>query len=144
MQVEWRRVGAYVVCRDSTDRLLLTRFVSETHPHSGRWAMPGGGMEWGETAAQTAARELDEETGLTATIGPVLGVYSRWFTPAESARGDAGHHLGIVFDTSNLSGELRSEFAPGTTDAAEWFTLDEIQTLPHVDLVDYVLSLLAS
>lgn len=80
MDVAWRRAAAYVVCRDETDRLLLTRFVSAGHPDSGMWTMPGGGMDWGETAEAAAHRELDEETGLTATLGSVIGVFSRWFT----------------------------------------------------------------
>ena len=64
------RVAAYVLCRDDEGRILLTRFFEAGHPHSGWWTMPGGGMEWGEQTYETAARELHEETGLVARIGP--------------------------------------------------------------------------
>ena len=74
MDVAWRRAAAYVVCRDEADRLLLTRFVSAGHPDSGMWTLPGGGMDWGESAEAAAHRELAEETGLTATLGSVLGI----------------------------------------------------------------------
>ena len=84
-------------------------------------------MEWAETATETALRELHEETALTASIGAVRGVYSEWFTPAEAPNGTAGHHIGIVYDTSNVEGELRTKLEPGTTDAAQWFHLNEIQ-----------------
>ena len=131
------------MCRDETGRLLLTRFVSPGHPDSGKWTMPGGGMDWGESAEAAAHRELDEETGLTATLGPVIGVFSRWFTKEESAAGEAGHMVGIIFDAVDVQGELRKTFEAGTTDGARWFDLEEIAVLPHVELVDFVLRLLA-
>jgi 8-oxo-dGTP diphosphatase len=143
VEVQWRRAAAYVACRDAGGRLLLTRFALEGHPDTGRWTMPGGGMEWGESPEATASRELLEETGLEGTIGAVLGVFSHWFTAQESARGEAGHVLGVVYDGVDVEGELRTEWADSTTDAAAWFTLDEIRALPTVPLVDFVLGLLA-
>ena len=54
---------------DPQQRVLLVRFE---FPNTGtRWAMPGGGVEPGETDAQALHRELDEELGLVgAEIGP--------------------------------------------------------------------------
>jgi 8-oxo-dGTP diphosphatase len=142
MDVGWRRAAAYVVCRDTSDRLLLTRFVSSSHPDSGKWTMPGGAMEWGESSEQAAARELDEETGLRATIGPVLGVFSRWYTEQEAVLGSPGHVVGVVHEAIEPEGRIRTEFEEGTTDAAAWFTIDEVGRLPRVELVDFVLGLL--
>jgi 8-oxo-dGTP diphosphatase len=142
VDIGWRRAAAYVVCRDEAGRLLLTRFVSPGHPDSGKWTIPGGGIEWGESAEAAAHRELVEETGLTATLGPVIGVFSRWFTDQESAVGVAGHLVGIVFAARDLRGELRTTFDPGTTDGVRWVDLPEIDGLPHVELVDFVADLL--
>jgi 8-oxo-dGTP pyrophosphatase MutT (NUDIX family) len=68
------RTSVRVVLLDSTGRLLLFRTVDPTAPEEGVWwELPGGGMEPGESTAQTAVRELAEETGIvvpTADIGP--------------------------------------------------------------------------
>ena len=137
----WTRVACYVVCRDGDGRLLLTRFFMEGARSSGWWTMPGGGMEHGEEPATTALRELEEETGLTADLGPVLGVFSQWKEAHETMSGEAGHMVGIVYGSSNVRGAIRDDFE-GTTDAAGWFTLDEVRSLPRVELVDFVLDLL--
>ena len=135
-------MAAYAVCRDKEHRLLLTRFVWASHPDDGKWTMPGGAMEWAESPLETVVRELEEETGLSAAIGPVLGVFSQWLTAEESVRGEAGHVIGIVYETSEIAGELRADFEEGTTDAAGWFTLEEVNALPRVELVDFVLGLI--
>ena len=143
MDAAWRRVAAYVVCRDDEGRLLLTRVALPGLPDDGKWTMPGGGMEWGEHPATTALRELTEETGLHGHIGGVLGVFSRWFEPEESFRGEAGHAIGIVFEATDFTGELRIGFDDGTTNEAAWFSLDEVRALDRVELVDFVLGLIA-
>ena len=98
MDAEWRRIAAYVLCRDDAGRILLTRFTRAGHPDSGKWTMPGGAMEWGEDPFETAERELEEETGLHAEIGRVVGVFSRWYEPHEAVSGNAGHVVGIVYE----------------------------------------------
>jgi len=109
----------------------------------GKWTMPGGAMEWGENPTDTGLRELMEESGLHGRIGPVLGVFSRWYTAHESWRGEAGHAVGIVVEATELTGELRTSFADGTTDGVAWFSLHEARDLDRVELVDFVLDLIS-
>ena len=143
VRTEWHRTAAYVVCRDEADRLLLTRFVSPWNPDTGKWTMSGGGMEWGESPAETALRELREETGLRGRIGSVVGIYSGWFDQGESASGEPGHVIGIIYEAIDFDGILRTEFDEGTTDAVRWFEVGAIQRMPRVDLVDFVLDIIA-
>jgi 8-oxo-dGTP pyrophosphatase MutT (NUDIX family) len=52
---------------------LLCRRAATLNGHGGQWALPGGRMDPGETAEQTALRELEEELGLTLGEDAVLG-----------------------------------------------------------------------
>jgi 8-oxo-dGTP diphosphatase len=61
---------AGAVVRDEAGRLLLIRRGHE--PAAGMWSLPGGRVETGETAAEAAAREVLEETGLEIVVGDVV------------------------------------------------------------------------
>jgi 8-oxo-dGTP pyrophosphatase MutT (NUDIX family) len=52
---------------------LLCRRASTLNRHGGQWALPGGRVDPGETAEETALRELEEELGLTLDHDSVLG-----------------------------------------------------------------------
>ena len=60
-------VAVGLVARDRAGRLLLVERGNP--PHRGRWSLPGGRVEGGETIAVAAARELAEETGVVERIG---------------------------------------------------------------------------
>jgi 8-oxo-dGTP diphosphatase len=64
--------------------------VRRKHPPPG-WALPGGFVEAGESAAAAARRELREETGLDAELLELFHVY------ADPARDPRGPTLSVVF-----------------------------------------------
>jgi ADP-ribose pyrophosphatase YjhB (NUDIX family) len=46
-------------------------------PLAGQWSLPGGAVEAGETLVEALTREVEEETGLTVDVGPVVEVFDR-------------------------------------------------------------------
>ncbi|MBR0374283.1 MAG: NUDIX hydrolase [Mogibacterium sp.] len=68
--------------QDGQDKLLMIRRGG--HPFLGCWALPGGFAEQGETIEQTAARELEEETGVSGLSLELVGIYSK---PGRDPRG---------------------------------------------------------
>jgi ADP-ribose pyrophosphatase YjhB (NUDIX family) len=82
-------VGSSAVVADRDGRILLQR-----RSDSGNWALPGGAMDIGETLAESAIREVREETGFDVRIERIVGIYS-----------DPGH----VFAYDD--GEIRQEFS---------------------------------
>jgi len=62
-------VGAVV--HDDHGRLLLVRRGRE--PHRGRWSLPGGRVEPGESPEQAIEREVREETALSVRAGAAVG-----------------------------------------------------------------------
>src|SRR3954463_11489885 len=68
-------VRALVV--DPAERLLLVRF---DWPDKSVWALPGGGIEPGESPEQAIVRELAEECGLRDfELGPCVWARDHWF-----------------------------------------------------------------
>ncbi len=60
--------------------LILTRRSKNLRNHSGQWALPGGRRDSGETAAETALRELSEEVGLDLAPDRVIGTLDDFTT----------------------------------------------------------------
>jgi len=126
------------VCRDDQGRLLLAR-ASPALTLRGRWFLPGGGVQHGEQPADSLIREIEEESGLTVTLGPLLDVLSDLRTIPD---GTSLHTVRLIYRVDSWAGTLRPE-ANGTTDAVGWFTPDEVRELPLAryvqDVVDRLL-----
>jgi ADP-ribose pyrophosphatase YjhB (NUDIX family) len=111
-------VGAIAV---ADDQLLMIR---RGHgPAGGRWSVPGGRVETGETLAEAVVRELAEETGLEAMCDQFVGWVERI--------GDGYHFLILDFAVTVLS----TDPPKAGDDAAEamWVPLVHVASLPLVD-----------
>ena len=126
------RLGAYAWCeRDGA--VLLTR-VSSEGPGGGLWTLPGGGLGFGEDPEAGATREVLEETGYAVELGSLVGVRSAVLEPAQTISGHRVQTVGLVYRGTVTGGELATEFE-GSTDAAAWIPLTELDALPSVDLL---------
>ena len=93
-----------VVCLRGDEVLLIRRGQP---PRVGEWSLPGGRLEWGETTAAAALRELREETGVEAELAGLIDVVDGLF-PAEGADDQARHYVLIDFAARWVSGEPRA------------------------------------
>jgi len=84
------------VVTDAAGRYLLVRRSHE--PEAGRWALPGGRVEPGETLVDAVIREVLEETCLTVRPGREVGVVRR------AAPGGATYEI-HCFIAEHLGGE---------------------------------------
>lgn len=128
------RLGAYAWCeRDGA--VLLTR-VSDEGPGGGLWTLPGGGLDFGEDPEAGATREVLEETGYVAELGALVGVRNAILEPAQTISGHRVQTVGIVYRGTITGGKLTTEFE-GSTDAAAWIPLAELDGLPSVALLTW-------
>ena len=95
-------------------RLLMIRRGG--HPFLGCWALPGGFADEGETVERTAARELEEETGLTGLPLRLVGVYS---APGRDPR---GWTVSAAYAVCVSAEQLRAVAGDDAAEA-EWFEL---------------------
>lgn len=119
-----RTLAAGAVVQDEAGRVLLV--LRKHDPEAGRWTIPGGHAEPGETLAECAQREVREETGLEIVVGRELGV-------VDIPNGDETIEAHDFFATV-VGGELVA--ADDAADAG-WFAFDEMEQMPlTVDLLD--------
>jgi 8-oxo-dGTP diphosphatase len=130
------RLAAYAVVVDD-GRILLALWNEGAEP---AWTLPGGGVDLHETVAETAVREVREETGYEVALGRILGVDSFVVVP-EDVEDRPNKSVRVLFEGRIVGGELTHE-VDGSTDEARWIPLGEVPSLPRVSLVDAALALL--
>jgi 8-oxo-dGTP diphosphatase len=130
---ERQRIAAYGVCVDDEGRLLLAR-AAPWLTLRGRWFLPGGGVDHGEHPADALRREIEEESGLTVELGPLLDILSDVRVMPD---GTSLHTVRMIYRVSSWTGTLRAELE-GTTDAVAWVPKSELATLPLAHYVEEV------
>jgi ADP-ribose pyrophosphatase YjhB (NUDIX family) len=127
-----QRVSAYALIQRMAPggdvEIVLAR--NSVHgPLPGQWSLPGGGVDFGETPAETVVREVREETGLTCSVGPVLAVDDLSLTGnAPSGRLEEFHGIHLIYAaTVPANAEPHADGREQTTDAAAWISVAAIE-----------------
>jgi len=113
-------------------RILLVKRAAE--PSKGKWSLPGGSVEWGESLVDALKREVREETGLEIEVEKLAGVFDLiiseppgvtshlpLLTPHSSL---ITHHYIIIDYFAHPTG---GTLAPGDdADDARWVPIEEL------------------
>ena len=114
-------VAVGVVVKQGHEVLLVQRL---NEPSQGRWSLPGGVVELGETVREAARREVHEECGLQIEPGEVLAVVDN------IVRDETGrirfHYVLIDLLAEYVGGELAAASDIGD---ARWVTEGELGEL---------------
>lgn len=92
------------------------------------WALPGGAMDYGETMAQAAIRETQEETGIDCEILGLVGIYTNpRHVILYTSDGEVRQECSFVFSARAASG-----VPTPSSESSEvlWVAPDEVDRYP--------------
>jgi 8-oxo-dGTP diphosphatase len=125
------RVGVGAVILDGRRVLLVKR---GGQPSAGKWSLPGGLVDLGETTVEAIAREVAEECGLQIRIAGLAGIVDRVVRDGD---GRVRYHYVLV----DYLAYPRAGTAVAGSDAAavQWVDVDAVERLDITDgLVDMI------
>jgi ADP-ribose pyrophosphatase YjhB (NUDIX family) len=95
--------AAVAVVRNEAGELLLIRRADND-----LWALPGGGHDIGERIAETAVREVEEETGILVEVEGLVGLYTDPEHVMVYDDGEVRQQFSISFRARPVGGRLRT------------------------------------
>jgi 8-oxo-dGTP pyrophosphatase MutT (NUDIX family) len=127
-EVDVQYAGLLVLAADSGRVLMLQRSLTENDAAAGKWEIPGGHLEAGESALEGAMREWREEVG---TPVPPVKIVGRWY-----ANGYMGflalcrHETDVpLYDRALVNPEDPDHDNP---EAVAWFWPADVVSMPNV------------
>ena len=122
----YQRAAAYALVT-SARGILLTQ-LSEATNAAGRWTLPGGGIDPGESPLEALHREVWEESGQSIDEPVVLDIHTQhWVGRAPSGRLEDFHAVRIIYTAHCPSPtEPVVHDIGGSTAAVRWVRPDEV------------------
>ena len=126
-----QRLAAYAVVV-ARGRLLLTQLADHTGA-PGRWNLPGGGLDPGESATEAVIREVAEETGQVVDRVRLVDVMTQHWV-GRSPRGLEDYHAVRLLHTARCARPTRPVVhdVGGSTSDARWVPLDALSSVSVV------------
>ncbi len=119
-------VATSVYVDDDEGRILLIRRTDND-----LWAMPGGGMEVGETVSECAVRETKEETGIDVDITSLVGIFTNPAHVVAYRNGEVRQPFSICLRARVAGGEIRTS---DESSEVRWVHRNELAQLDiHLD-----------
>lgn len=104
------------------------------------WAVPGGGMDVGESISDAVVREVREETGLDVEVTGIVGIYTNPRHVMAYDDGEVRQQCSICFTTRLLGGELTTSSETSEVIFVDPALLDRLNIHPSMRLrIDHYL-----
>ena len=97
-----RTSATSIIFDETRENVLLMR-----RSDNGRWCLPGGGMDPGESAEEACIRETLEETGLEVRVTRLVGIYTSPHQVIEYEDGNRWQSIAMNFEAEVTGGELK-------------------------------------
>ena len=107
---EYKQIGSYAIIIKDESILLINK---NGGPYHGKYDLPGGTIEFGETPEQALFRELLEEVGVIPIKYSLLdanSVHFKWDYKEKDVVLDV-HHTGIFYKVDQYEGEIHSQIS---------------------------------
>ncbi len=122
-QLQSSRFGVYAILKYKSKFILIKKGKG---PFKGRWDLPGGKLDFGETPEEALGREIFEETGLKTKSPMLLDAISY----THETKSEKFHHTGNIYSikTKRIK-KLKREPDGNDSFGAEVFTVKQLKSL---------------
>ncbi|WP_330236396.1 NUDIX hydrolase [Streptomyces sp. NBC_00566] len=104
------------------------------------WALPGGGIDLGESAPDAAIREAKEETGFDVEVTGLVGIYTNPRHVMAYDDGEVRQQFSICFHACITGGQLRTSSESKEVAFVDPSKLDELNIHPSMRMrIDHAL-----